>query len=140
MIKSPKKTLSTIQRLNKKLWSFYAIILIWHDQTLSWYELISLIHKMYMVGHSYNLFGVYPHLTVVDLYLTAQNHSFGRLIPNCSESLFIPSSTTSLTLIKYSWKKKFIRIWFLCEMVNQFIQLDQPPDWLSWKTGSEATC
>jgi hypothetical protein len=40
-----KKTLSTIQRLNKKLWSFYAIILIWHDQTLSWYELISLIHK-----------------------------------------------------------------------------------------------
>jgi len=27
----------------------------------------------------------------------------------------------------------------LCELINQFIQIDQPADWLSYMIGSEAT-
>lgn len=40
-------------------------------------------------------------------------------------------------LIKHIWNKKFIKFWFLCEIVDWFIQLDQPADWLSWRIGFE---
>jgi hypothetical protein len=34
--KNSCKNLSAIQRSNQKLWLFWAIILVWHDQISSW--------------------------------------------------------------------------------------------------------